>query len=842
MPKFLRLLRYLVLLGILGVILAASGLGIAYWVLAPRLPSVIKLRSVQMQVPLRVLSADGKLIATFGETRRIPVDLEQVPLQLREAFLAAEDSGFYQHGGIDYLSTLRAAMEVVIHGGKKVQGGSTITQQVARNFFLSPEKSYTRKIMEWFLAYRIEHALSKNEILQLYLNKIFLGHHSYGVAAAAQYYYGKTLQQLSLAESAMLGGLPQAPSAANPVTNSKRALERRNYVLNRMLANGFISHSEYQQALQTREDAAPHKVPVQVHAPYVAEMVRLAAISKLGAKALTDGYVVYTTLNSQDQNSADNAIRKGLLAYAYRHGWHGPESRIQLPANADQAILDHALSGFYTVAGLIPGIVTQSDARSAHVYLQNGQTVVLALQSVIWAKRYINENRTAATPRTVKQVLKRGDIVRIDLDGQGHWQLTELPKAQAALLSMNPDNGAIRALVGGFSYRLSQFNRATQMARQPGSSFKPFLYSAAFQRGFTPASVVNDAPLIFTDPAAKKGVWTPANDNEKFQGPTRLRVALAQSKNLVTIRLVNAIGVGYARRYAMRFGFHSDALPDNLSIALGTASVSPLQMARGYAVFANGGYLVDPYFIKRIVNRNGKTIYIANPWLACNNCPQRLAADTTPSQSSPASATVSKPRVSPAIPTSAPSEPGKMQVLVPAPTGAASLPLRLAPRVIGPRNDYLITSLMQSVIHSGTGTAALVLKRTDLSGKTGTTNDYRDGWFGGFNAGLVTTVWMGFDNYTSLGHADGHPEFGAYVALPIWINYMRTALAGKPENAVAMPPGIVTGLINRQTGLPASPADPLAIREIFRVEDWEKLKALSPPPKNPGQKKSYDVF
>ncbi len=642
MPKFLRLLRYLVLLGILGVILMASGLGIAYWVLSPRLPAVGKLHSVQMQVPLRVLSADGKLIATFGETRRIPVVLGQVPLQLREAFLAAEDSGFYHHGGIDYLSTLRAAVEVVIHGGRKVQGGSTITQQVARNFFLSPEKSYTRKIMEWFLAYRIEHALSKNEILQLYLNKIFLGHHSYGVAAAAQYYYGKTLGQLSLAECAMLGGLPQAPSAANPVTNPKRALERRNYVLNRMQANGFITQAEYQQALQTPEDAAPHEAPIQVHAPYVAEMARLAVIDKLGAKALTDGYIVYTTLNSQDQNSADNAVRKGLLAYAYRHGWHGPEGRVRLQENADQATLDHALSGLYPVAGLIPGIVTQSDTHSAHVYLQNGQTVVLALQSVIWAKRYINENRTGPTPRTVNQVLKRGDIVRIDLDDQGHWQLTELPKAQAALLSMNPDDGAIRALVGGFSYRLSQFNRATQMARQPGSSFKPFLYSAAFQRGFTPASVVNDAPLIFNDPAAKKGVWTPTNDNEKFQGPTRLRVALAQSKNLVTIRLVNAIGVGYARRYAMRFGFRADALPDNLSIALGTASVSPLQMARGYAVFANGGYLIDPYFIKRIVNRDGQTIYIAHPWLACNDCPQRLAADTAASGPSPTSAAVSK--------------------------------------------------------------------------------------------------------------------------------------------------------------------------------------------------------
>ncbi len=841
MRLLLRLLKWFVILCFAGALAGGAALGIAYWILAPRLPSVSSLKDVQMQVPLTVLSSDGKLIASIGETRRIPVTFAQIPVQLRDAFLAAEDADFYHHPGVDFVGTARAAFEVLIHGGQKVQGGSTITQQVARNFFLSPEKSYTRKIMEWFLAFRIENELSKNDILQLYLNKIFLGHHAYGVAAAAQYYYGKSLDQLTLPQCAMLGGLPQAPSAANPVTDLKRAMVRRDYVLKRMYDVGFIKRDQYEKALATPDDAFPHEPPIQVQAPYVAEMARLLAVQKLGNKALTDGYVIYTTINGHLQDAANAAVRSEMLSYSRRHGWFGPEAHVALPATPDPTLWSKELGALYPVAGLQPGLVTDSSAALAHVYLQNGQTVVLDLKAVAWARRYINENRTGPAPTAVDQVLKPGDIVRVVLDDQGHWQLAEIPKAQSALVSLRPDDGAIVALVGGLSYTLSQFNRVTQMARQPGSSFKPFVYSAAFQRGFTPASVVNDAPLIFADTHTPGGEWIPANDTNTFQGPTRLRVALAQSKNLVTLRLINAIGVNYARQYVTRFGFSLNQIPDNLTMALGTASVSPLQMARGYATFANGGFLIDPYFIQRIDNRDGHAVFVADPPRACRDCAQRLLTSTAPQTAvSPASVASSTPV--PASSNGLPPMPGDMTVLVPAPVNGAPLPPRLAPRVIGPRNAYLIASIMQSVIRSGTGQFALSLHRTDLSGKTGSTNDYRDAWFGGFNAKLVTTVWAGFDNYSSLGHADGHPEFGAYVALPVWIRYMKVALAGTPEAPEPMPPGIVTVLINRDTGLPALPSNPLAMPEVMRIEDYERLKQQAPPGTKHDQAKSYDVF
>ena len=842
MRLLLRLLKWLVILIFAGSLAGASALGIAYWILAPRLPSVGSLKDVQMQVPLMVRTSNGKLIATFGEVNRIPVTFQQIPPMLRDAFLAAEDADFYHHPGVDIVGTARAAFEVLIHGGAKVQGGSTITQQVARNFFLSPQKSYTRKLMEWFLAFRIENEVSKNDILTLYLNKIFLGHRAYGVAAAAQYYYGKKLDQLTLPECAMLGGLPQAPSAANPVTDLKRAMIRRDYVLKRMYAVGFISKSQYQTALATPDDAFPHEAPIAVNAPYVAEMARLIAVQKLGNQALTDGYTVYTTIDGRLQDAANAAVRHEMLAYSRRHGWMGPEAKVSLPATPDPSAWAKDLAGRIPIAGLQPGLVIDSSPTSARLYLLNGQTLRLDLKSVAWARRYINENRRGPAPKSVDQVLKPGDIVRVALDENGHWRLAELPRAQAALVSLRPDDGAIVAMVGGFSYTLSQFNRATQMARQPGSSFKPFVYSAAFARGFSPASVVNDAPLIFADPSAKNGEWIPANDTDTFQGPTRLRVALAQSKNLVTIRLVDAIGVNYARQYATRFGLSPDQIPDNLSMALGTASVSPLQMARGYAVFANGGFLVDPYFVERIVNRDGKAVFIANPLRACRDCQQRLLADAKwkesdalPTEPGPAET------ISASSDSGLPPVPGDLNVLIPTPPSGQAPPLRLAPRVIGPRNAYLIASIMQSVIRSGTGVAALSLGRNDLSGKTGSTNDYRDAWFGGYNANLVTDVWAGFDDFASLGHADGHPEFGAYVALPIWIRYMKVALNGMPPAPEPMPPGIVTVLINRDTGLPAKADDPLAMPEVMTVEDYERLKTLAPLDSKHGAK-SYDVF
>ncbi len=842
MRLLLRLLKWFVILGVAGVLAGAIGLGVAYWILAPRLPSVASLKDVRFQEPLMVRSSDGKLIATYGEINRIPVTFDQIPPLVRDAFLAAEDADFYHHGAVDFVGTARAAFQVIIHGGKKVQGGSTITQQVARNFFLSPQKSYTRKLMEWFLAYRIQDEISKNDILTLYLNKIFLGHRAYGVAAAAQYYYGKQLDQLTVAQAAMLGGLPQAPSIANPVTDPKAAMARRNYVLKRMYVDGFINKAQYEQALATPNDAFPHEAPVQVNAPYVAEMARLVAVQKLGNKALTDGYTVYTTIVAKDQHAANAAVRDGLLAYSLRHGWYGPETHVDLPAQSDPALWNKALAGRLVIAGLQPGLVTRSNARDAHVYLQSGQTIVLDLKAVAWARRYINENRTGPAPKAVDQVLKPGDVIRVRLDDQGHWQLSEIPRAQSALISLRPDDGAVLAMVGGFSYTLSQFNRATQMARQPGSSFKPFVYSAAFSRGYDPASVVNDAPLIFNDPSAKDGFWTPANDTKSIGGPKRLRVALAQSINLVTIRLADQVGVNYIRNWATRFGFSLGQLPDNLTMALGTAAVAPIQMARGYAVFANGGFLVDPYFVQRIVNRDDQPVFVADPLRACRDCSQRLLADANWNQNTPPPpppASVAAAGSSPGG--TLPPIPGDLNVLVAAPANGAAPPLRLAPRVIGARNAYLIASIMQSVIRSGTGQFALSLHRTDLSGKTGSTNDYRDGWFGGFNANVVTDVWMGFDDFTSMGHADGHPEYGAWTALPIWIQYMGTALAGMPEAPQPMPPGIVTVLINRDTGLPAKASDPLAMSEVMTVEDYERLKQQAAL-ESPHDAKSYDVF
>ena len=590
----LRLLRWLVFLGLSGLLLGALGVGVAYWLVAPRLPSVETLRDVRLQVPLRVYTADGKLLATFGETRRIPVRIDQVPAKVKNAFLAAEDANFYDHPGIDYQGFLRAVGLMVAKGSLHVPGGSTITQQVARNFFLSSEVSLTRKVTEIFLSFRIENALSKDEILELYLNKIFLGNRAYGVAAAAEFYYGKTLDQLSLAECAMLASLPKFPSTGNPLFNRKRATERRNYVLQRMLENRFIGDAEFRAALAENDGSYAHEPPIEVDAPYLAEMVRQEALDRLGSEALNDGYRVVTTLDSRRQQAANDAVRDDLIAYDQRHGYRGPEAHVELPPDATKEDWDKHLANFRTVAGLIPGIVTEAAKDHATVYLEDAQSVALNLEAVQWARAYQNESSRGAAPKSVDAVMKPGDIVRLARDAEGKWRLGQIPAAQAALVSLDPEDGAIRALVGGFSFARSKFNRATQSARQPGSGFKPFLYSAAFEHGFTPASILNDAPLVFPDPSRPDGVWAPSNDDDKFEGPMRLREALVKSVNLISVRLLDAIGVRYAREYVTRFGLPLEALPENLSMALGTASVSPLLMARGYAVFANGACWSTP--------------------------------------------------------------------------------------------------------------------------------------------------------------------------------------------------------------------------------------------------------
>lgn len=833
MKILVRLLRYALYLALAGALVGALGIGIAYWLIAPRLPSVEALKDVRMQIPLRVYSADDKLIATFGETHRRPVNMADVPERLKYAFLAAEDANFYQHPGVDWQGTLRAGLHVVVSGGGKSQGGSTITQQVARNFFLSPEKSYTRKLSEIFLAFRIESALTKNEILELYLNKIFLGHRSYGVAAAAEFYYGKTLPELTLAECAMLASLPKFPSTGNPLYNRERSIQRRNYVLGRMLDNHFIDKTAYDQAVATPELAFAHEPPIEVNAPYVAEMVRQQAIDKLGNTALTDGYVVRTTINSTLQEAANQALRNNLMEYDQRHGYRGAEAHVDLESSSTPEDWNRMLADHDRTAGLVPGLVTQLSATTALVYLDDGQSVPLTLNAMSWARPYINENRRGRAPKKVADVLRVGDIVRLGRDDDGDWRLSQIPAAQAALVSLDPENGAVRALNGGFSFVRSKFNRATMSARSPGSGFKPFIYSAAFEHGFTPASVINDAPAVFPDPSKPNGIWAPQNDDGKFSGPMRLREALVKSVNLVSVRLLDAIGVHYAREYATRFGFSLDQIPDNLSMALGTAAVSPMEMARGYAVFANGGFLIDPFVVNTITDRDGHVVFQADPAVACQNCPERsLAGDQA---ATPESAASTKPPVA----SGAGLSPIASAQATVATAAAANTQPHLAPRVIDPRNAYLLTSMMRDVIRRGTGSAAMVLKRTDLAGKTGSTNDHRDGWFTGFNPDLVTSCWLGLDDFGSLGHG----EFGAKVALPIWIDFMRAALKDVPNEPFDMPAGITTARIDPDTGLLAPSSQPGAILEMFKVEDVARLEAQSDESRrNTEQREAYDVF
>jgi len=845
----MRIFKRLALIALIGVacllVLGVIAGGITWWLIEPRVPSVASLKDVQMQVPLRVLSADGKLIAEFGETRRIPVQVKNVPAYLKNAVLAAEDADFYHHSGIDITSTFRAALEVALHHGEKVQGGSTITQQVARNFFLSPQKTYTRKLTEMLTAFRIERELSKDQILQLYLNKMFLGHRSYGVAAAAQYYYGKTIGQLTLAQCAAIASSFQSPTVVNPMDHKPRLIARRNWVLGQMLTHRFINKAEYDQAIAAPDDAAPHEPPIEVDAPYLAEMVRQQALQKLGNQAQTDGYVIRTTLDSHMQALANHALRSRLEDYDHRHGYRGPEAHVALSQPATPAALQKALSGYTDFSGLYPAIVTEAAENEAKVYVQGGGTIALSAADMKWAMGFARKAKTGG--KGAASILRPGDIIRVrevaDAEAattaaakpakdekvatgdKKHWELEQIPAAQSAMVVLSPDDGAVKALVGGFNFQLSKFNRAVQTQRQPGSSFKPFIYSAAFSRGYTPSSIINDAPIALPDPSKPGGLWTPQNDDDKFRGPMRLREALAQSVNLVAIRLLDAVGVRYVREYATRFGFPLDAIPGNLSMALGTASVSPMAMARAYAVFANGGFLINPYYIAEIDNRDGTAVYKANPLQACRTCEARLLDE-------------GKTTAAPAQPAAAAGDPGALADTANALSqGESNKPL-LAPRVIDPRNDYLMVSLMRSVIYGGgTGAAAAMqLGRDDLAGKTGSTNDHHDGWFCGFNSDLVATVWVGFDDYRSLGHG----EFGAKTALPIWMAFMGPALQGTPEALLPMPPGIVTATIDRTTGLPAPPGDSNTMSEMFKIEDLDRLREQAKQQQN--QAPAYDIF
>ena len=622
-----RLFRWLIIGLLVSTLLGVSAVGVIYLVLAPDLPDVETLRDVQLQVPLRVFSEDGKLLGIFGEKRRIPVTIAQIPDQLKYAFLAGEDARFYQHPGVDYQGISRAAWSLLTTGEKTI-GGSTITQQLARNFFLTTEKTFTRKFKEIFLALKIEQQLEKDQILELYLNKIFLGYRAYGVGAAAEVYYGKSTSQLSLAQSAMIAALPKAPSRINPINSPERALERRNYVLNRMRELEYITEAEYDAAQNEPDRAFYHGAIAEISAPYVSEMVRVEALRLLGSAAYTGGYEVITTINSRLQTAANLAVDKGLEEYDQRHGFRGAEAHIDLADKLRPEHWNEALTPFRPLAGLEPGLVLEIEEDLAVVYLRNGQTIALSLEEMHWAAPFIDRDRKGRAPKSVSEIMLPGDIIRTRLHDDGRWKLGQLPEVEAALISLDPQTGDIRALVGGSDFSRSKYNRVTQGRRQPGSSFKPFIYSAALEKGFTVASQVNDAPIVFEDEDLER-TWKPQNFSQKFYGPTRLREAMVNSRNLVSIRLLRNIGIEYAREYITQFGFNLKELPANLSMALGSASLTPISMARAYAVFANGGFLVKPQFIRSIRDSSQRVVYETKPLELCADCDDEPHSDIT---------------------------------------------------------------------------------------------------------------------------------------------------------------------------------------------------------------------
>jgi penicillin-binding protein 1A len=812
------------MLAVIASVLGMAAIGITYLVLKPELPDVETLRDVQLQVPLRVFSEDGKLIGIFGEKRRIPVTVEEMPDLLKQAFLAGEDARFYEHPGLDYQGITRALWSLLTTGEKSI-GGSTITQQLARNFFLSSEKTWTRKIKEAFLALKIEQQLNKDEILELYLNKIFLGYRAYGVGAAAEVYYGKSTNQLSLAQCAMIAALPKAPSRINPITSPERALERRNYVLGRMYELGYINESELNSAVSQPDRAFYHGAIAEISAPYVAEMVRTLSLEILGPEAYTGGYVVTTTIDSRLQTAANLAVSNGLEEYDQRHGYRGPEAHVDLDADATTNEWDVILSPHRPVSGLEPGLVIEREKELALVYLRNGQTIALSLEDMAWAAPFIDRDRKGSAPESMQDVMVPGDIIRARLHDDGRWQLGQLPQVESALVSVDPHSGDIKALVGGYDFARSKYNRVTQSRRQPGSSFKPFIYSAALEKGFTVASLVNDAPIVFED-AELERTWKPQNFSEKFYGPTRLREAMVKSRNLVSIRLLRDIGIEYARDYAVRFGFDRNEMPANLSMALGSASLTPLSMARGYAVFANGGYLVTPQFVRRITNADGDVVYETLPSVICDEC--------EPEDPSPEAIGSATERTEPAYrPLEIDSGQGQLEVTQTGEGAGVAAPqpeANYAEQTVSPQNAFLVRSMMMDVVRRGTGVRAMQLGRRDLAGKTGTTNEQRDAWFSGYNDYLVTTVWVGFDNHEPLGRN----ELGGRAALPVWMEFMRAALEGLEDRLPVMPEGLSQAKIDPETGLLAGLENDSAIMEVFEA-------GTLPPMEETGQGDDQDV-
>jgi len=797
-----------------------------YYYVAPSLPEAESLRDVQLQIPLSVFSRDGRLLAQFGERQRTPVAFDEIPERLVQAILAAEDDRFFEHPGFDYQGLLRAGVNFLLTAGDRGQGGSTITQQVARMYFLTRERTFVRKFKELILATRIESEFSKQEILELYLNTYFFGQRAYGVVAAAQIYFGKELKDLSLSETAIIAGLPPGPSILNPIASPEAAGRRRSYVLGRMRTLGFIDDAEYAQASAEPILGTRFGPELELAAPYVAEMVRAEVLQRFGPAAYEAGLRVTTTVDSRLQKAARDALRRAVIEYDERHGYRGPVAQVDLDAavaaQADElpeAVWAKLLADYAEVTGYQTGLVTAIEtlaaqpaqvdgvaagdpppepgeapvAQVARIYFSDLGEITVRLDAVSWAAPYIDDNRVGSAPGSVADVLSRGDIVRFRSLDHGELRLAQLPEVQGALVSLDPRDGGIAALVGGFDFSLSNYNRATQSQRQPGSAFKPFIYSAALENGFTTATIVNDAPIVESSQELED-VWRPENYSGKFSGPTRLREALVRSLNLVSIRVVRETGIGPTVSHIRRFGFDDTALPRNLALALGAGGVAPIDLARGYAAFANGGFRVEPYLVERIEDVNGEVLYEAHPKVACAAC-EEAAEDEV------------KPAGFMAY------QHGKEDL------AKSRMELYAGPerpeRVITAQNAFLIGDMMRDVVRRGTGRRAYnTLGREDLAGKTGTTNDRRDAWFAGFNGDLVAATWIGFDQERPLGRY----EEGSRTALPMWIYYMGEALAGLAEHAMQRPPGIVDVRINPETGLVTNDAAN-SVFEKFRIDE-----------------------
>lgn len=763
-----------------------------YLYLSPKLPPVDSLRQVKLQTPLRVYSSDGKLIGEFGEQRRTPLKYNQIPPLYLKALLAAEDAEFFEHHGVSLRGLVRAGSQI-LHSGEIQSGGSTLTMQLARDFFLTRKQVFSRKFNEILLSIQIENEFTKEEILELFNNKMFFGNRAYGLQAAAQIYYGKDIHDLSIAQYAMIVGVLKAPSAYNPIANPKRAMLRRNWIIGRMWELKFIDKASHDAAVAEPNTASNHGSTLDVQAPYIAEIARKEAVDRFGENAYTDGYKVFTTVDSAMQATAQAAIVNGLMAYDERHGYRGPERRLPESTLPDYEDWQDLLQNYPTLGGLEAVAVIAVADKSTTVLRSNGDRMDLGWTQGLSDKRpYLTEDSRGPSPKSAKDFLKVGDMVRIGKDKDGQWRLSQVPEVQSALVSIDPMDGAVRAMVGGFDFNQSHFNRVTQSARQPGSSFKPLLYTCAIEHGFTPATLVNDAPIVIKNDSTG-AVWRPENDENTFEGPTRLRVALYRSVNLVSIRVLRSLGVQTFVDSLERYGFNKKEFPRELSLALGAHGVPPIQMATAYSSFANGGFKIDPYMVSRIENGQGEAVFSANPKRVCKTCPEQ-----------PVKAPAQEPTVERV---SAGNEPG-------AAAESPSTGEQHAPRIIDARVAYIMDSMLKDVINRGTGRAALALNRKDLAGKTGTTNNARDTWFSGYNPSLETTVWVGFDKNTPLGHN----EFGATAALPIWIDFMRTALEGVPDQINRQPEGIVTVRINPETGKPAEPGDPNGIFEIFPTE------------------------